>query len=327
MSILHNIMFTHKFIKAFALIIIVFLALSSMFSLFAIGFLNLKTELLDHYGSFIGGILGTLLSFLSVVLVVYTLYDSKEKDRKDRENYEKEKLLYFNYLVSQSLIFGKSYVKGLREASRVIKDNPESIVPIKSESHISLQKIVSVINQEDYYISYQNQIGDGKIADLFRVFETIEGNRKSLIDNFQQKVQLDFNRKTQLSLLVNEINNIMREFSSREENLLIKLYKMWFDFHNYLRNNNISNSYTIFYDQLVKPLIEYLSEILDNSNIESKNLELKVIEYNHLYNGIIFNNKNIADDLHSEANNVEKLINQAENKLITNLKEFYQKNH
>ncbi|MFD2520788.1 hypothetical protein ACFSR2_07840 [Emticicia soli] len=320
-------MFTHKFIKAFALIIIVFLALSSMFSLFAIGFLNLKTELLDHYGSFIGGILGTLLSFLSVVLVVYTLYDSKEKDRKDRENYEKEKLLYFNYLVSQSLIFGKSYVKGLREASRVIKDNPESIVPIKSESHISLQKIVSVINQEDYYISYQNQIGDGKIADLFRVFETIEGNRKSLIDNFQQKVQLDFNRKTQLSLLVNEINNIMREFSSREENLLIKLYKMWFDFHNYLRNNNISNSYTIFYDQLVKPLIEYLSEILDNSNIESKNLELKVIEYNHLYNGIIFNNKNIADDLHSEANNVEKLINQAENKLITNLKEFYQKNH
>ncbi|MCK8495911.1 hypothetical protein M0L20_28855 [Spirosoma sp. RP8] len=150
-------------------------------------------------------LIGAIVTFSGFIIQYYIeKYKDSEKERQTEEN----KLVYLDFLMSDSYKIVLRFNQNYENIRKHQKDNPFEIQePIQYTDH-SLVSISEKINQEDYFLSSVRQLHSIDVAEIFKLLNSLSFTYKRGADAYIDEYHKLIERKAKY---IDNLNNLVLE--------------------------------------------------------------------------------------------------------------------
>lgn len=267
-----------------------------------------KSWLTDLFVTTIGAAIG---AGATITALYFTFKHDKKKEEKRRIQFQIEKLRYFQILIKNIVKVLTIQIDCLKTFSETINANPLEIPLLNQNPQNDIVRVLTKINQEDYFHAYIGQLNDSpesieEFRKLFALIDYFDASINNITDSLKNTVQFDHERKIKLKKIVEDTMDEAAYFLANPTNaehvMLLEFFNETLE--NVYKNQTNSSDIKYFHENLVKPLkFGLIKSGVTSPEILALLKQLK--NATHLYNEIQTQNIYVAADFQAQYDNLK----------------------
>lgn len=207
-----------------------------------------------------------------------TLKAGRDNELNTTNKLERERLLYLDFLITNSISFMQSYLKGMKMFIDAIKPKAIEMPPLNLPHTYDIKRMTFDTNREQHFHAYRVQIKDANIFSIFSAIDYFERIKDEIEKGMEKNIKTYYEKQA--------------EFQKGMEIFSVNLYK----YKKNLKENE--KLYPAESQIIVKAYSEYVkisTEDITNQKAVIENVVKPIIVFNNKNNNTSKEYQNISD--------------------------------